>query len=68
MSRFKLFSLFQIMAAVISGNQKFTSDEKVAELKSLNRKSGGILFGGGSPYGGRQLNQRQKRKRAAQNR
>lgn len=67
MSRFKLFGILQAMMAGIMGDTKKSSATKKMEVADLNRRGGGMLFGG-SPYGPKQLNQRQKRKRWAQNR
>jgi hypothetical protein len=68
MSRFKLFGILQAMALAVMGDTKKHPYDKNKEVSEINRRGGGMLFGG-SPYGpARQLNQRQKRKRWAQNR
>lgn len=66
MSRFKLFSLFAGMLAAIAGNPGLSDQEKVKQNKAVNRKSGGLMFAA-NPYGPKQLNQRQKRKKWRQN-
>jgi hypothetical protein len=67
MSRFKLFGILQAMALAVMGDTKKHPYYKNKEVTEINRRGGGMLFGG-SPYGPKQLNQRQKRKRWAQNR
>jgi hypothetical protein len=65
MSRFKLFGILQAMAVAIMGNKDMNPHQKSKEVTDINRRGGGMLFDG-SPYGPKQLNQRQKRKRWAQ--
>lgn len=66
MSRFKLFGIMQAMMLSVMANPKLTSREKQAEVSSINKQSGGLLFASGiSPN--RTLNQRQIRKRRRQN-
>jgi hypothetical protein len=67
MSRFKTYALFTAFLAGILGNKKMSQETKEKEAATLNRNSGGILFGG-SHIPGRLPNQRQRRKRAAQTR
>lgn len=62
MSRMKLFSIFSAMMGAMLADPKKSPRQKNAEVKSLNKQSGGMLFMG-NPYGPKPLNQRQKRKR-----
>ena len=61
MSRFKLFALMQMALASIMHNSSLSSENKQEQANLLNKKSGGILFGG---YGipSNLPNQRQRRK------
>ena len=64
MSRMR--AMFFGLLASIMANPGLSAETKSLESKDLNRRSGGILFGG-SVYPSRLLNQRQKRKRMRQN-
>jgi hypothetical protein len=60
-----MFGILKAMMVAVLHNPKFSVEEKEKESASLNRKSGGMLFGSSHIPSGLP-NQRQRRKRAAQ--
>lgn len=65
MSRFKMFALFAAMLSSIRHDSRLSDSDKSMQSAMLNKKSGGMLFGG--PVMPHKLqNQRQKRKQIRQ--